>query len=218
MAKTKAEREAEEQQQQEELSAFTGRSLRRSTPGKQPIAGPSGSSGLPTLQEEEDLYSEDAGVASSAPRRDQNLNIPAPSYSPAITSIFKMGESGGRNQLPDGMKLKGEENYVAWKEAIENLAISNDLRRFIHEKGRAPRYVDEFDDDVDEAQLALWKAWAAGDSSMKLIIQLNVKKTPVLMLAGCKTARKMWATLQTQYEGTGAVLNFNAIETYENQV
>jgi hypothetical protein len=38
-----------------------------------------------------------------------------------------MGENngGGRNQLLEGMKLKGEENYVAWKEAIEDLAIAN---------------------------------------------------------------------------------------------
>ena len=34
------------------------------------------------------------------------------------------------------------------------------------------------------------------------------------MLAGCKTAREMWVALQTQYKGTGAVLNYNAIESY----
>jgi hypothetical protein len=41
-----------------------------------------------------------------------------------------MGEnnSGRRNQLPEGMKLKGEENYVAWKKAIKDLAIANGLR------------------------------------------------------------------------------------------
>jgi hypothetical protein len=127
-----------------------------------------------------------------------------------------MGENngGGRNQLPEGMKLKGEENYVAWKEAIEDLAIANGLRRYIHEKGRVPEYADEFDEKVDAAKLALWLAWEAGDSSMKIIIKLNVKKTPAQMLAGCKSAREMWVTLQTQYEGTGAVLNYNAIESY----
>src|SRR6266571_6700740 len=49
---------------------------------------------------------------------------------------------------------------------------------------------------------------------MKLIIKLNVKSTPAQMLAGCKSAREMWVTLQTQYKGTGAVLNYNAIESY----
>jgi hypothetical protein len=48
---------------------------------------------------------------------------------------------------------------------------------------------------------------------MKIIIKLNIKKTPAPMLAGCKSAREMWVTLQTQYEGTGAVLNYNAIES-----
>ena len=72
-----------------------------------------------------------------------------------------MGEhsgSGSRNQLPESMKLKGEENYVVWKEAIEDMAVVNSLRRFIHEKGRAPLYIDEFDEKVDTAKLAVWQA------------------------------------------------------------
>jgi hypothetical protein len=122
--------------------------------------------------------------------------------------------SSGKYQLPESMRLKGEENYTAWKDAIENLAVSNDLRKYIHEKGRAPPYIDEFDDKADADDLLLWKAWAAGDSNMKLIIQLNVKTTLAQLLVGCKSAREMWTTLQTQYEGSGIVLNYNAIETY----
>ena len=34
------------------------------------------------------------------------------------------------------------------------------------------------------------------------------------MLAGCKLVYKMWVTLQTQYEGIGAVLSYNTIELY----
>ena len=34
------------------------------------------------------------------------------------------------------------------------------------------------------------------------------------MLAGYKSAHEIWVTLQTQYEGTKAVLNYNAIESY----
>ena len=34
------------------------------------------------------------------------------------------------------------------------------------------------------------------------------------MLAGCKSVCEMWTTLQTQYEGTGAVLNYNVIKSY----
>ena len=61
-----------------------------------------------------------------------------------------MGEgSGSRNQLPESMELKGEENYIAWKEAIEDMAVANGLRLFIHEKGRAPKYIDEFNEKAD---------------------------------------------------------------------
>ena len=71
-------------------------------------------------------------------------------------NTYKIGEgSGSRNQLPESMKLKGEENYVTWKEAIEDIAIINSLRRFIHEKGRAPLYIDEFNKKADIAKLAV---------------------------------------------------------------
>ena len=60
-----------------------------------------------------------------------------------------MGETSTKNQLPESMKLKGEENYVAWKEAIKDMAITNGLRRFIHAKGKAPEYFDEFDEKAD---------------------------------------------------------------------
>jgi hypothetical protein len=105
-----------------------------------------------------------------------------------------MGEnnsSSSQNQLPKGMKLKGEENYVAWKEAIEDLAVANGLRRYIHEKGKALEYIDEFDKKANKAKLAAWLAWEARDSSMKIIIKLNIKRTLVQMLAGCKSAREM---------------------------
>ena len=34
------------------------------------------------------------------------------------------------------------------------------------------------------------------------------------MLVGCKSVYKIWVTLQTQYKGTGAVLNYNTIKLY----
>jgi hypothetical protein len=213
--------EAEERQSEEELAGFAGRTLRRSLPSTQTPQQQTDASGsntrLPLLQEEED----DDGNQLEDSQLSRQLNAnPANQYIPQLSKqhsiIIKMGETnnGGRNQLPEGMKLKGEKNYVAWKEAIEDLAIANGLRRYIHAKGRVPEYADEFDEKVDEAKLAVWLAWEAGDSSMKMIIKLNVKKTPGQMLAGCKSAREMWVTLQTQYKGTGAVLNYNAIESY----
>jgi hypothetical protein len=82
-----------------------------------------------------------------------------------------MGEgNGGRNNLPENMKLRGEENYIQWKTVMEDLADANDLIRFVHLKGKAPPQADEFDEKVDIEKLATWKAWKAGDASMKLII------------------------------------------------
>ena len=51
------------------------------------------------------------------------------------------------------MKLKGEKNFIAWKDAIEDLVIANDLRRYIYGKGRALEYINEFDDKIDADKL-----------------------------------------------------------------
>jgi len=54
------------------------------------------------------------------------------------------------------MKLKGEENYVAWKEVIEDITVANGLRRYIYKKGKAPKYIDEFDEKANKIKLAAW--------------------------------------------------------------
>jgi len=54
------------------------------------------------------------------------------------------------------MKLKGEENYIVWKEAIEDIAVVNRLRRYIHKKGKVFEYMDEFNEKADEIKLAVW--------------------------------------------------------------
>ena len=54
------------------------------------------------------------------------------------------------------MKLKGEENYVAWKEVIEDIAVANGLRCYIYKKGKAPKYVDEFNKKANKTKLAVW--------------------------------------------------------------
>jgi len=86
--------------------------------------------------------------------------------------------SSSKNLLPDSMKLKGEENYIAWKEAIEDIAVVNRLRQYIYEKGKSPEYMDEFNEKADETKLVVWLAWEARDLSIKIIIKLNVKSTP----------------------------------------
>ena len=42
------------------------------------------------------------------------------------------------------MKLKGEENYIIWKEVIEDIAVINKLKHYIYKKRKAPKYMDEF--------------------------------------------------------------------------
>jgi len=54
------------------------------------------------------------------------------------------------------MKLKGEENYVIWKEVIEDIAVANRLRRYIYKKGKASEYVDKFNKKANKIKLAVW--------------------------------------------------------------
>jgi len=63
--------------------------------------------------------------------------------------------SSSKNLLPNGMKLKGEENYTAWKEIIKDIAVANRLRYYIHAKGKAPKYVDKFNKKANEIKLAV---------------------------------------------------------------
>ena len=106
-------------------------------------------------------------------------------------------EGSSRNQLPDSIKLKGEENYIVQKDTIKDLAIINNLYRFIYKKGRALEYINEFNKKADIDKLKLQKAQASRDLSIKLIIQLNIKKTPVQILVGYKIAREIQVILQT---------------------
>ena len=74
--------------------------------------------------------------------------------------------------------------------------------------------MDKFNKKANKIKLAVQLIQEARDLSMKIIIKLNVKSTPVQMLVGYKLARKIWVTLQTQYKGTRAVLSYNAIKLY----
>ena len=89
------EREAEERQRTEELDT-----IRHSLPRAQPQQPGSFSSQtqLPPLQEEEE---------------DDNQSFHSQQPQPQIQyPVIKMGDSSSKNQLPNGMKLQGEENYV----------------------------------------------------------------------------------------------------------
>ena len=68
--------------------------------------------------------------------------------------------------LLGALKLKGEENQLLQKEAMESLAQSNILHKYIHEKGRAPEYADKFDNNVNADKLQKWQEWEQGDTRM----------------------------------------------------
>ena len=74
--------------------------------------------------------------------------------------------------------------------------------------------MDKFNKKANKIKLVVWLIQEARDLSIKIIIKLNVKSTPVQMLAEYKLAYKMCVTLQTQYKRTRAVLSYNAIKLY----
>ena len=53
------------------------------------------------------------------------------------------------------MKLKGEENYIIWKEVIEDITVVNGLRRYIYKKGKVPKYADEFNKKANKIKLVI---------------------------------------------------------------
>ena len=55
--------------------------------------------------------------------------------------------------LLGAIKLKGEENWLLQKELIENLAKSNNLYKYIHKKGKVPKYTNKFNNNVNTIKL-----------------------------------------------------------------
>ena len=53
------------------------------------------------------------------------------------------------------MKLKGEENYIIWKEVIKDIVVANGLRQYIYKKGKVFKYMDEFNEKADEIKLVV---------------------------------------------------------------
>ena len=63
--------------------------------------------------------------------------------------------SNSKNLLPNSIKLKAEKNYTAWNEVVEDIAVSNGLKQYIHKKGKALKYVDEFNEKANKTKLAV---------------------------------------------------------------
>lgn len=132
----------------------------------------------------------------------------------------KMDESSGSTTLylPAAAKLKGDENWSVWKPRIKDLAVANGLEKYIsvrHIKS-APKFVDFEDEDASADDYDKYAAWKRGDSKMKMVILYNCDKSPAAIINNCETAMDMWTLLTSHYEGSGVVLNYNAIVDYNS--
>ena len=72
-----------------------------------------------------------------------------------------------------------------------NIAISNDIAKFIYPRYKAPAKVNEFNRKAIEENLKLWKAHIAGDAKMRLAITYNLKALPMQVVQGKKNAREI---------------------------
>jgi len=59
--------------------------------------------------------------------------------------------------LLNSIKLKGEKNYIIWKEVIEDIAVINKLRQYIYKKRKVLKYMNEFDEKANEIKLVVWQ-------------------------------------------------------------
>ena len=55
--------------------------------------------------------------------------------------------------------------------------------------------MDKFNKKANKIKLVVQLIQEAGDLSIKIIIKLNVKSTPIQMVVGYKLACKIWVTL-----------------------
>lgn len=173
---------------------------------------------LPETSDSEEEFYESRGnsVEPGTSSIDVVVDLPHSSTVPTLTvpkTLNKMSSSSGLN-LPDSLKLKGEENYIQWKDKVMDIAISHDLCQYVDSRFVPPKEVDYLDPKVDQEALKLWKEYRSGDAQMRLAITLNCKTVPSQVIQGKKTSMEMWNTLQKQYEGSGVVLKFQAVQDY----
>lgn len=94
-------------------------------------------------------------------------------------------------------KLKGSENYITWKIAVENLLCYEAL--------------DEF---ITKAELA--SGDAPKDKKAKSIITLTLDKSILIHIASCKTAKEVWDALKTTYEDLGLTRKLSLVQKITN--
>jgi hypothetical protein len=103
--------------------------------------------------------------------------------------------------LPPSQKLKGEENYPIWANQLQRVLDANDLEDYIN--GAIQPVNKPRDTTRDEATIVAYKKWKAGNANACLAIAINILGQPQQVIADCVTAKDMWETLKSQYEGKG---------------
>ncbi len=68
-----------------------------------------------------------------------------------------------------------------------NIAKSNQLARYIHEKCVPPKEVDKFADKVEQEALNKWLKFQAANTNIQLAITINYKQIPLQVYQGKKS-------------------------------
>jgi hypothetical protein len=126
---------------------------------------------------------ESSNVNTSQDTDKSNLTVPLTPKSVKMTTSSSLSTS---IHIPEAMKLKGEENWIQWKEKIISITKASDIYKYIHPKAMLakPEFVDEYDDDSKAtlAQLLAWKEWDKGDAQMQLALTYNCKPIPAELI------------------------------------
>ena len=74
---------------------------------------------------------------------------------------------------------------------MEDITIINGLRRYIYKKEKVPKYINKFNKKANKIKLIVQLIQEAKNLSIKIIIKLNIKSSPIQMLAGYKLIYKI---------------------------
>ncbi len=137
--------------------------------------------------------------------------------------------AGSYNHLLRSERLRGSENYRAWRSRVYNILEGNGLEDYLEStcvkpeplngspaaEGATPSSNSSLPSQdptaTDEttaraARQAEIKAWKANNGRAKTIIQANCTQEPNGLLVDISTASEMWSILQALYEGKGKSL------------
>lgn len=104
-------------------------------------------------------------------------------------------------------KLKGSENYVTWKFAMENYLCHEGLDSYISSVSDA---------STGATGSTTSSADPAKEKKAKSVLNLSIDKTVFVHVASAKTAKEVWNKLKTTYEDVGMGRKIGLIRTIVN--